>query len=456
MFGSSYQRLLRLFQSKGPGFCWTVGGQILYVLGAAAGVKVLTSLLGPPEFGMLALGLTIAGMGNLFLYGPFGHAVLRFYSIFRNQGNLQELYHLIARFQWMSATVISASTVFLAIGAYQWYGLEIAGLVFFSTIFMVTSGITSVQIALRNALGHYSTVAVAQGTDAWLRVLFACAAILFVQVSATAAVLGYAFAGVVMAISLWLLNQKQLVGWAGGAESRPSAPSLQPRTDELYAYAFPFVLFAVFGVVTSFGDRWLIEYCCGLADVGIYAALHQVAYAPLVVLSNAVNQFLLPLVYAQAGDGSSASDLQRAQRAYRLALALAGVCFLAWVSFTFALGEPVLRVLTAPGFAANHQLLWLLALGGGIFYFGQILVIRGLYEIQPQRYIFPKAMHAVVFFALACGMLVQGKGMYGVAYASIFASLAYVSAIIYSNSVAQGSVLRWQTHPAALLESAKS
>jgi hypothetical protein len=79
-----------------------------------------------------------------------------------------------------------------------------------------------------------------------------------------------------------------------------------------------------------------------------------------------------------------------------------------------------------------------------------------LYEIQPQRYIFPKAMHAGVFFALTCGMLVQGKGVYGVAYASIFASVAYVSAIIYSNSVAQGAVLRWQTHPAALLESAKS
>ncbi len=455
MFGSSPQRLIRFFQAKGSGFCWTVGGQLLYVLGAAAGVKVLTSLLGPRVFGMLALGLTIAGMGNLFLYGPFGHAVLRFYSIFRSRGNLKELYSAIARFQWMTATVISAITVLVTMGTYQWYGLEIASLVFLSTVFMVTSGITSVQIALRNALGHYSTVAVAQGTDAWLRVIFACAAILLVQVSATAAVLGYALAGLVMAVALWLLNQRQIVAGASG-ESKPHTTSLRPRTHEIYAYAFPFLLFAVFGVVTSFGDRWLIEYCCGLADVGIYAALHQIAYAPLVVLSNAVNQFLLPLVYAQAGDGSSASDLQRAQRAYRMALLLAGACFLAWVSFTFALGEPVIRILTAPGFAANHQLLWLLALGGGIFYFGQILVIRGLYEIQPQRYVFPKAVHASVFFALTCGMLVQGKGLYGVAYASIFASLAYVSAIIYSNSVAQGSVLRWQTHPAALLESAKS
>jgi O-antigen/teichoic acid export membrane protein len=414
MFSRSSQRIRRLVQAKGPGFCWTISGQLLYVLGAAAGVKLLTSLLGPRVFGMLALGLTIAGLGNLFLYGPFGQAVLRFYSIFRNRGNLQELHQAISRFQWMTATLISAIMALVTMAAYQWYGSDIAGLIFFSTVFMITSGITSLQIALRNALGHYSIVAVAQGTDAWLRVLFAYAAILFLQVSATAAVLGYALAGVVMALGLWFLNHKQIAGWAD-REKSPQWSALGPRAHELYAYAFPFVLFAVFGVVTAFGDRWLIELCCGLADVGIYAALHQVAYAPLVVLSNAVNQFLLPLVYAHAGDGSSASDLHRAQRAYRMALLLAGACFLAWVSFTFAFGEPVLRILTASGFTANHKLLWLLALGGGIFYFGQILVIRGLYEIQPQRYIFPKALHAGVFFALACGMLVQGKGLYCVA-----------------------------------------
>jgi O-antigen/teichoic acid export membrane protein len=455
MIGTFFQRVCRFMQAKGRGFCWTVGGQVLYVLGAAVGVKLLTSLLGPAVFGMLALGLTIAGMGNLFLYGPFGHAVLRFYSIFSNHGNLHDLHHAISRFQWISAMVISAVTALAGIGAYQWYGLEIASLVLFSSLFMVTSGITSVQIALRNALGHYSTVAVAQGTDAWLRVLFACAAILIVQVSATAAVFGYALAGLVMAVTLGLINQRQIVRLAD-EHTTGQWSHVGPRTRELYTYGFPFVLFAVFGLVTSFGDRWLIEYCCGLADVGIYAALHQIAYAPLVVLSNVINQFLLPLVYSHAGDGSSASDLHRAQRAYRLALLLAGACFLAWVSFTLVAGAPMLRILTAPGFAANYELLWLLALGGGIFYFGQILVIRGLYEIQPQRYIFPKAIHAAVFFAAACGMLVQGKGVYGVAYASIFASIAYVSAIIYSNSVAQGAVLRWQTHPTGLLESAKS
>jgi len=49
---------------------WVVVGQILAFLGAFAGVKILTNVMQPEGYGLLALGMTIAGLLNMFIYGP--------------------------------------------------------------------------------------------------------------------------------------------------------------------------------------------------------------------------------------------------------------------------------------------------------------------------------------------------------------------------------------------------
>lgn len=435
MLKSVWQEILKQIVNRGRGLSWTIFGQLAYFSGVAVGVKLLTSYLGPWAFGIMALGLTVAGIGNLLFYGPFAQAVLRFYTVSEKDGSLDGYFSTIVRYLRGSTFGVLGLAVCLSTGAFLLLGEERAGILFFSLIFMAASGISAVQMAVHNAAGNHLVVAGVQGTEAWLRVVFAMAGIFLVGPTATVALAGYAMASVCVAVFLWGRLRQSVRGVGKALETHGTA--YQGATRQMVAYAIPFMVFAIFGAITSFGDRWMIKWCCGLVDVGVYAALYQVASAPLVILSNAITQVFLPLVYVHAGDGSEAVNLQGARIAHWKVLAASGLCLFGWVVVTYVLGEPVLRLITTQEFARSHHLLWVLASGCAIFYFGQFLIIEGLYKLQPQRYVLPKALHAGAFFVVAWWLAVEGKGTYGIAIASIAGSVIYVGAILYVNFCAE-------------------
>lgn len=453
MLKSVWQEILKQIVNRGWGLSWTIFGQLAYFSGVAVGVKLLTSYLGPWAFGIMALGLTVAGIGNLLFYGPFAQAVLRFYTVSQKDGCLDGYFSTIVRYLRVSTVGVLGLAVCLSVGAFLLMGEERAGILLFSLIFMAASGISAVQVAIHNAAGNHLIVAVVQGTEAWLRVVFAMAGIFLVGPTATVALAGYATASVCVAVFLWGRLRRSDRGVGKVLEAHGTANQGVAR--QMAGYAIPFMVFAVFGAITSFGDRWMIKWCCGLVDVGVYAALYQVASAPLVILSNAITQVFLPLVYVHAGDGSAAVNLQGARIAHWKVLAVSGLCLFGWVVVTYVLGEPLLRLITTQEFARSHNLLWVLASGGAIFYFGQFLIIEGLYKLQPQRYVFPKALHACVFFLISWWLLIEGQGVYGVAIASIGGGSVYVCAILYANAFSQARDVRWRLPIPSRFESGK-
>lgn len=435
MLKSVWQEILKQIVNRSWGLSWTIFGQLAYFSGVAVGIKLLTSYLGPWAFGIMALGLTVAGFGNLLFYGPFAQAVLRFYTVSQKDGWVDWYFSLIVRYLRVSTLGVFTLAICLCAGAFLLLGEERAGILLFSLIFMAASGISAVQVAVHNAAGNYLIVACVQGTEAWLRVVFAMAGILLVGPTATVALAGYATASVCVSAFLWWRLRQRVRGVGKALQTHRTAN--QGASRQMVGYAIPFMVFAVFGAITSFGDRWMVKWCCGLVDVGVYAALYQVASAPLVILSNAITQVFLPLVYVHAGDASEKMNLQGARIAHGKVLAASGLCLFGWVFVTYVSGEPLLRLITTQEFARSHNLLWVLASGGAIFYFGQFLIIEGLYKLQPQRYVLPKALHAGAFFVVAWWLAVEGKGTYGIAIASIAGSVIYVGAILYVNLCAE-------------------
>ncbi|HEX9078711.1 MAG TPA: hypothetical protein VF795_03915, partial [Desulfuromonadaceae bacterium] len=67
---------------------WIVAGQFFGFVGGFAGIKALTNIMGPKGYGELALGLTIAGLFNMYVYGPIANVVARFFAVYRERGRL--------------------------------------------------------------------------------------------------------------------------------------------------------------------------------------------------------------------------------------------------------------------------------------------------------------------------------------------------------------------------------
>ena len=65
-------------------------GQIGTGIAGLVGVKVLTNVLGPSEFGRLALANSIVMLiSTIFLFGPLSQGLMRFWSICRDRGELE-------------------------------------------------------------------------------------------------------------------------------------------------------------------------------------------------------------------------------------------------------------------------------------------------------------------------------------------------------------------------------
>ena len=102
MFKSIYVRVFQLRHE----LAWVVTGQLLAFLGGFAGIKILTNVLGPEGYGQLALGLTIAGLLNMFVYGPIGQVVLRFFSVYRERGELSIYFTILKNAHITSAVLL--------------------------------------------------------------------------------------------------------------------------------------------------------------------------------------------------------------------------------------------------------------------------------------------------------------------------------------------------------------
>jgi O-antigen/teichoic acid export membrane protein len=163
------QRFRHLFKE---GF-WIVVGQAMVMIGSLVGVRLLTGLLSPAEYGELALGVTIATLVNQTILGPLGQGVMRFYAPAVEQDDIGGYLYAVRRLVSISMIAIvflilvGLSGLFIT-GQYQWISIT-----FTSLLFASASGCNSILSGIQNAARQRSVVALHQGIESCLRFLVA-------------------------------------------------------------------------------------------------------------------------------------------------------------------------------------------------------------------------------------------------------------------------------------------
>jgi len=170
---------------------WVAFGQGLVFLGGFASVKALTTLMGPEEYGRLALGLTVAGFLNMFVYGPVGQAVARYFSVFRERGELLLYNRVILNTHKSAALFVIAGGAAVFAAVYVFLDLSWASLVFAAIIFSVVTGWNGTFFWLLSAMRQRKLTAMHQAADAWLRLTMAVAGVTLVKNGAVTVLAGY-------------------------------------------------------------------------------------------------------------------------------------------------------------------------------------------------------------------------------------------------------------------------
>ncbi len=404
---------------------WVGAGQGLSAIGSLIGVRLLTTALDPGRYGELALGITVASFAQLSVLQPLYEASLRYFSVASESRDLPAFLGAVRRFTGFGLRLLLAvSGVLLAVLAllagYQWLPLAA-----FSVLFCLLSGASVTMSAIQNAARQRAIVAWHDASSQWLRFGFALALVTWVGPRSDMAMLGYCVAcGFVFISQSWFLSRIPDIAVVRHVAADPASIAVWDR--QLRAYAWPIATWGIFVGLYLVSGRWALQFMRGRVDVGLYAAVYQLGYYPVVMLTMLMMAVAQPILFSHAGAGT---DPARTARSHRLGLALVGATLAATLAATALASvfhHRIFGAFVAPDYARMSYLLGPMILGSGLFACGQVLSVVGMINPDTRRLIQPKVGAAIA------GTLLNFVGAWlygidGVVYVSVVYGLLYLS-----------------------------
>ena len=384
------ERILRLSKEG----LWVVFGQAVAVLGSMLGVRVLTGLLDPAQYGELALGLTFAALVNQTVLGPIANGITRFYAPAQERQDLGGYLHAV---RWM---VLAASAVVLAGALLVVIALLLAGktqaieIALMSLAFATATGHNGILNGIQNAARQRSIAALHQGLEPWARLVVAASFLVILAPTSTVAMLGFTIGVVLVLGSQYLFFQRTIQFGASANEQ------VQEWFRNIWRYAWPFGAWGIFSWAQQASDRWALELFASTREVGLYSALFQLGYYPMTMASGMMAQFLGPIFYQRAGD---ATDARRNQDVTRLSRRLAAVILAATAAvfgIAFLLHEQIFFLLVAPEYTGVSYLLPWMLLSGGIFAAGQTIALDLMSQMRTRSMATAKIVTSSIGIAL--------------------------------------------------------
>jgi len=412
---------------------WVLAGQAVATAGSVGLTKVIASRLGAEQYGRYALGLTVAVLLNQFLLGPITTSALRFFSSYRDSGQLQAFLASLRRIM----TRVAVGVVLAAIPAVAFvasrYSVDWAVLAALAAAFGLAQNTFGLANNLDIAARHRARAAIFQAADPVLRLLLAAVILTAFAPSATVAMVAVA-AGITITCALqwWTLSRGLASDPAAAPGARPSPAEISAAMAAVLRFARYFMVSGAFTWLQLSSDRWAVKLFLSDAAVGLFAVAYQMASVPGVILAGCLSQFVSPIVFQRAKEGTSRSALDHARRAMFVGVAALIALTVASTAVAFLFGEPLIVLFTSPAYRAGGAYVAPLVLGLGLLQIGHMLSLVPMSSNRLGGHLIVKIAHAslaVVLNALA----VRAYGLPGLCVAAIASGAVYVALVLANN-----------------------
>lgn len=376
---------------------WVAFGVFFSTIGSFAGVRLLTSVMSPGDYGRLALGVSIA-MGLVYSIGvALWGAITRFFSVAKTDGRAewywQSIKNILVRFGAALCIVGMVTALILKLDGFKtsevWFW-------FLAILFGGVQVVGETGSALQNGARNRKMFSLHQNLLGWGRFIMAYVIIRLWLPGAQGAMLGFVIAaiGVMLSQRYWV-KKKILKNWS-------KKDLKKNRSKEFFNYFKPLAFSGVFIWIQLFADRWALNSFASLDDVGIYFALYQISFAPALYCSSFLNHLLGPVFYNRAGDGS---DQYRFEKTAVLNEKIAGfilIFIVLGVGIAFFCGPIICAMLIDPKYSHGFWAFpWLVATSG-IYSLGQQLLMS-VYSGTDTTVFVPFRM-VMMFVAIVCYM----------------------------------------------------
>ncbi len=400
----------------GKEFSWIALGQVMTVVGSLVGIKILTELLSPVEYGQLALGMTAATLIHWVVLGPLSNGATRFFAPARESKELRIYFGAVRQTAINITKIILACSIPIAIGLSltdlsQWALIGLAGVAL-----SIITGYNNILNGIQNAARQRAVVALHQALATWGRFLIAAGLILWLGASSLIAMVGYALAMFLVLPSQYIFFRRITKSEQAG---KPMDSKIRDRwKGRIYEYSWPFATWGILGWSKTAADRWGLEFFSSTEDVGLYAVLFQLGNYPISIVIGMVTTLLAPIYFQRVGD---AMDMVRVDAVFILGwriMSIALTLLLAAVLASYFLHEFIFSLLVAKEYSQISYLLPGMVLSAVLYEGSRFLTI----VLQAEKTVNTLILPNNISYLIGMALILAGaywKGLEGVVVASV-------------------------------------
>jgi O-antigen/teichoic acid export membrane protein len=273
-------------------------------------------------------------------------------------------------------------------------------------------------------------VALHQGISSWLRLGIAAVLVAWWSASAASVLWGFALGAAVTMASQWVFYRRMKGRLSPCVAAMDAAEIERHWYTSMTSCAWPYVIWSVPAWLQFSSDRWALEWLVSPAEVGVYAALFQLAFLPINTLTQLVTQLAMPILFARAGDMTDAGRVAGSRSLLRKLVWTAGCWTVLAAGAVAVVQVPLGRLLLDSRYHGSLSLLPLLVLAAGLFATAQLAELNIVTANRTAALIWPKSVVAV----LACVAYFAGAYCGGIA------------GVIWASVLSRGGFLVWILH----------
>jgi O-antigen/teichoic acid export membrane protein len=362
---------------------WVGFGLITAVMALLAGTRFLTQLLSTEQYGRLALAVSLSTLAVQVFGEPVAKTAVRFYARWceaeKPAGFLQGLAKSLSG---AAGCIVLFCTIALVAGVY-FKRMPGGYFILMTGLFAILLVFNRVGLALEDAARKRRFRGIIQGGGEVMRFGFAVALILiFALPDAETVLTGFVLAGVLMVIAHGVFLYLSLVPDFSRKDQTSAAVM---NMDTMRSFQTPLIMSNACIWLVMMAERWALQYFGTPEQVGGYAAVYQLAFIPMLFVSNFMILLIEPVLYQSVEHKGNTAAFDRTRRINNYAALGILVVSLVMFGVLFFAYPVVGNLLLGPQFRPYSWLFpWLLLSGGCFAATGQLLLKLNL-QLQTGR-----------------------------------------------------------------------
>ncbi len=406
---------------------WVFFGQSINVVLGFLIIKLI-SKIGPEQYGVYALILTIAAVLGLF-YGSFLQGFLRYYYHYEALNRRDNVVKLMFDFIKLTLLIFIPLSIVISV-LFPLFDNNYSTAFFLGAgFFVVTSKLSEFFNSILNLIRRRKENALLQASE---RILMIAALLIFLKVQ-NLVLLDILFAFSFISFTLAYTKISMFRKYIRMNNKEESVQGNQKDIIKtVMAYISPFLIWGIAGWFQLNGEKWIINGVLTVTDVGIYAIMMAIVNALVVIPNNIITEFATPIIFKQFADMSNKENIITGYSYIKINMLIILLVTIIATLLTFLWGKEIINLISSENYAVYWYILPVLVLGTGLFYTGQAQTLLGLGLSQPQKYIIPKIIIGVGSLGINF-LFISAFGIEGIAYSILLIGLLYVLYITLVN-----------------------